>query len=125
MTPKHTPGPWEAEGRDIYGADGFSVAEFDGVFIAREADGRLHPSAAGQSIERPDDEVAANARLIAAAPDLLEALKRVRDLDTRSLHVGYDDGPGGGNYVYRDVIFADEAFAIIDAALSLATGGEK
>lgn len=53
--------------------------------------------------------------------DLLAALKLVRDLDTRTHHDGYDDGPGGGNYIYRDVIFADEAFAIIDAALAKAS----
>lgn len=50
--------------------------------------------------------------------ELVEALRKIRDLDTRSHHDGYDSGPGGGNYIYREVIFTDEAFPIIDAALS-------
>jgi hypothetical protein len=46
------------------------------------------------------------------------SLGRIRDLDTRTHHDGYDNGPGGGNYIYRDVIFTDEAFPLIDAALT-------
>jgi hypothetical protein len=49
---------------------------------------------------------------------LRRALRRIRDLDTRTHHDGYDNGPGGGNYIYRDVIFTDEAFPLIDAALT-------
>lgn len=57
-----------------------------------------------------------------AALSVMEAmakgLEAIRDLDTRDHHDGYDDGPGGGNFVYRDVIFTDEAFPLIDTALS-------
>jgi len=77
MNAQHTPGPWEIGDRDIYGADGFAVAEFDGVFIARNADPAKHPSEPGQCVDRSPDEVSANARLIAAAPELLEALEAV------------------------------------------------
>jgi hypothetical protein len=61
---KHTPGPWEVED------------DTDEVIVSRD------PEANGFQIVAktygPDD--AANARLIAAAPDLLAALKHVRDI---------------------------------------------
>ncbi len=54
MTAKHTPGPWEVDHDAIYCAgSGDTIAEID---FAR-------------------DEYSANARLIAASPDLLEALE--------------------------------------------------
>lgn len=58
----HTPGPWHVgvktyhAGRDVYGPKGESVAITDDVMT-------------------DIDEAKANARLIAAAPDLLEAAK--------------------------------------------------
>ena len=68
--PKHTPGPWTydkyecAYGRDIYAGDvwvGDAKGPHDGVSI------RFPTS----------EECEANARLIAAAPDLLEALAAI------------------------------------------------
>lgn len=55
---KHTPGPWRTGGKDgriIYAADGFAVADAT-VFHGRH-----------------EGEHSENARLIAAAPELLEA----------------------------------------------------
>lgn len=63
MTTRHTPGPW---GLDAYGA----VAGVGGVVIAQTVhDTRYAPSILS-ALERD-----ANARLIAAAPDLLAALE--------------------------------------------------
>lgn len=62
-TSKHTPGPWHIgmkPGPIIYGPQGEQVADL-----------RAH-------LLMPD-ESAANARLIAAAPELLEALKTMTD----------------------------------------------
>lgn len=66
-TAKHTPGPWATDGR----------------FIVQEVEGRSfwpgQPFIADCAISgsyKPDGTTAANARLIAAAPDLLEACKR-------------------------------------------------
>ena len=52
--PEHTPGPWTVDNQYIHGPDGIR-------FLAVAGDG------AGQ----------ANARLIASAPELLEALERI------------------------------------------------
>ncbi len=46
------------------------------------------------------------------------ALRSILTLDTRDVHVGYDSGSGGGNYVYEDYISAVDAFAIIRNALA-------
>ena len=69
---RHTPGPWtiDTEGK---------VTDLDGRVIAPLVHGHNVPSLAyprgsGQYIAE-DDGGAANARLIAAAPDLLEALE--------------------------------------------------
>ena len=58
----HTPGPWTVEAYDLVLANGLRVADC---------------KVSGASL----DETAANARLIAAAPDLLEALERLADSD--------------------------------------------
>ena len=60
---RHTPGPWEFE---IITSS--YVTAFDGTHIADVHHGRTATAKA---------EGSANARLIAAAPDLLEALKEV------------------------------------------------
>ena len=67
-----TPGPWRAEFPDE-----ISVRDADGGRIAILANlkGRL-----GMKGRRDTSEVEANARLIAAAPDLLEALKEMVNL---------------------------------------------
>ena len=66
---KHTPGPWEARQHKIWTQDApVHIAD-----IIRAPDGDWSP---------------ANARLIAAAPDLLEALSLlVADIDTQGLNV--------------------------------------
>lgn len=64
MSQQHTPGPWTVDGQhyDYYAS--FSV----------KAGGR-GVCAISSNIKRPGAESAANARLIAAAPDLLAALQ--------------------------------------------------
>jgi hypothetical protein len=60
----HTAGPWSHDDEGyVYGADGEQVA---GVY---EGDGRVY------------DEVEANTRLITAAPDLLDACRKLLDSD--------------------------------------------
>lgn len=60
---QHTPGPWTIEHTDeIYGADSAPVAYV-------------------QDTDRTNQQNRANARLIAAAPELLAALKRIVEWD--------------------------------------------
>lgn len=67
MKTTHTPGPWEA---DVHmGRDGFTIADM------------IEPSICEMVSSHSPEEVKANAHLIAAAPDLLDALDRlVEDL---------------------------------------------
>ncbi len=65
---KHTPGPWHTgigkAGRIIYAADGFAVADATVFHGRHQGDG-------------PSTTEVENARLIAAAPELLAALEAI------------------------------------------------
>ena len=69
----HTPGPWKLVTREHVHA---IVPKFghDVTWVPTKGH-KEHGSIAGR--ERSDDELLANAKLIAAAPDLLEALRDV------------------------------------------------
>jgi hypothetical protein len=62
MSAKHTPGPWHAVD------DNFVEAE-NGATVIDQINDDLS--------ELSDEEISANARLIAAAPDLLAALRKL------------------------------------------------
>ena len=84
---KHTPGPWKTK-RDRHNRHRFEVRG--------KPDGHLTPCIAITASwldSDPESESAANARLIAAAPDLLEALREYVDQDFMAC--GYDSGIGG------------------------------
>ena len=76
---KHTPGPWEAFQNDL-GC---------GVLATKRADVAYCWTRDGWPLDssRPISESVANARLIAAAPELLEALKEV---SAEARHPDYD-----------------------------------
>jgi hypothetical protein len=86
---RHTPGPWNAEGKAICG---------DGVVVAH-------------TTMRGGQDWLANARLIAAAPDLLEALREILTL-TERLAAGTRDE-------------TDERIGSARAAIEKAEGGQK
>ena len=69
----HTPGPWYVDGKQVRGLASGLIATVGGDFYD---DGRK--DADGWTFSPPLD-TAANATLIAAAPDLLAALIRMRD----------------------------------------------
>ena len=76
-SPAHTPGPWDVEPKGsrhfVDGADGLTVAYLDRAGV------------------RERSEIEANARLIASAPELIEALEAVLpDLE----HYVATHGPG-------------------------------
>lgn len=100
MKAKHTPGPWfqgcedDPNSGDIYMQDGSLVAE---AFINGDLDSRV-----------------ANARLIAAAPDLLEAVNVLMTMDVK------------GHQLQDRLQFSTEGRAILDkvsVAIVKATGG--
>ena len=98
MSNKHTPGPWTvtADGAGWYiecsPERGHSVA-----YIRAEI-GEEDP-------DTSDDEKEANSRLIASAPELLEALKLIASAENSALDLAYCKG-------------------IARAAITKATGGE-
>lgn len=120
---EHSPGPWhvsdhyDAPGA-IIAADGYPVAEVEDTSILEGWDQLREPKdrrkrlghwshSPGEAyIERSDVEVLANARLIAAAPDLLEACTRAAEWLMR-----FGAGP--------------ENVAWLHAAIAKATGTES
>jgi hypothetical protein len=92
---KHTPGPWEAENESV--SAGFDMVA--DVF--------------GATTEQRD----ANARLIAAAPDLLAALKALVGND--SVRYLDDEGPRGEGWQSNELA---AAIAAADAAIAKAEG---
>lgn len=66
---EHTPGPWRAEHTGYY----WQVSSAEGTVT----DACPSQFIGGGTIENPSPREKANARLIAAAPDLLEALQKL------------------------------------------------
>lgn len=89
----HTPAPWTVDNRAIYGTRGL-----------------IKPFIASVEDDHNDSETGANARLIAAAPDLLEAL-----IALHACHRGFS---GSENWTALD----DEAREFAEAAIAKATG---
>jgi hypothetical protein len=75
---KHTPGPWQVNGSHIYTADP------ERALLAQV----FNPGS-----KASDYPLVENARLIAAAPDLLEALIMVRDADDDCRKDGFREMP--------------------------------
>ena len=78
MSAQHTPGPWHVGNGDVF-ADGTAASDFDDRVICAigKSGFRSHEYAPVQA-HKPEGQ--ANARLIAAAPDLLNALQGVMDI---------------------------------------------
>lgn len=86
MSTKHTPGPWEADSRGMIMAKHFDkeprrleeIATTPKAFCElRLCDPSIDPHTIGVWLAEWRDRCVANAALIAAAPDLLEALRNV------------------------------------------------
>lgn len=99
MSVEHTPGPW------------FVSGPFIGPRLA--ADSGIQIKVARVAGDETDVECIANARLIAAAPDMLTALKEAR----AALHKHYVDWDGEP----EDAVPLQLARAKCDAAIARAT----
>ena len=104
MNAKHTPGPWNTSEYfencvDVIDGNGFGIAEVCGIAILhgyKETLGISHWSDKGDALrEISEEEKKSNARLIAAAPELLEALVKlcaIQDVgDVASLASEWDE----------------------------------
>ena len=83
MNTKHTPGPWHIGSEQDYSVDRYKrneewarIRNASGGLIAAVAS--VHPQGSRKSTDF--DTEAANARLIAAAPDLLSALEAAKEV---------------------------------------------
>jgi hypothetical protein len=127
---KHTPGPWEVHrepaidyrANSVFGADGKSLVAWCAGGGPRRA------------IEGPEED--ANAKLIASAPDMLEALQASREADAaddamreaheRATAEDWINDPTGSLHVrayverYNDAV--RRANDLRDAAIAKATG---
>ena len=131
---KHTQGPWVVgRGATVYGADGYEIAD--------AAQGpHLHASHAGADghwastlnahIERDEDEEFANARLMAAAPELLEACRGLLTLTQLIANEAYDDEAMVEFEVFNETTKSTRRLALADeldkarAAIAKAEGGK-
>lgn len=104
MTAKHTPGPWRAERTGPWdGWDGWEVIAKDGATVCNGLGSQRNPIRE------------ANARLIAAAPELLEAAKLVLEwYEAEDNHSGTD--------FYQRMQMCRDSEDAIRAAIAKATG---
>lgn len=105
----HTPGPWWAGPQSEI--SGWVDIRIDGY--TRNPVASATPAGPGGPEERRDSETAANARLIAAAPDLLFALETLLS-EAENFSVS-------GVY-FNESCFAHEGPALAYAAIAKATG---
>lgn len=102
MEMKHTPGPWQAVKNGVCQS---AVQASNGTWITHDAGEELSCN-----------EAEANARLIAAAPELLEALQAMLNADL------YADGEGIWRFDSSDTEDGQSAVSKASAAIAKATG---
>lgn len=102
---KHTPGPWVSSGRRVGIVDRSETQAFGMMLVVAHIDEYDHP------------EHEANARLIAAAPELLEVLRIAREFmsiaSDWNFHEAEINGEMRSTYDWLEVV---------DAAIAKATG---
>lgn len=112
----HTPGPWVIDGDTIQGAPELNgeqphavEATCVAVVLSRERGSYRH---------YPKERAAANAALIAAAPELLAALERLASIADEGSVMRHETGKPTWSFI-------DEVKQSARAAIAKATGGAK
>ena len=118
MTAKHTPGPWELQ-RPLFGEQHIYVHSENTVNGRKALSGRQHicvvPYEGKKGAVAYHEMFNANARLIAAAPELLEAAKLVLEwYEAEDNHSGTD--------FYQRMQMCRDSEDAIRAAIAKATG---
>lgn len=129
--PKHTPGPWRAGRSDMVSYDGNGEGPWKAIYSVELEEGVCVARAFGDG---SDESCIANARLIASAPDLLEALEEVTDTTNSLLsELEYQrvtcplcgEDPGEGEDALCGIVKAiGGASSKARAAIAKAKGGE-
>lgn len=112
---EHTPGPWET----YRGGHAYTYPDSPQAEIHILADERDVEIASCVRRDIPKDQHAANARLIAAAPELLEALVALLDSDV------YADGEGLVSVSGGSTSENEEAVKAARAAIAKATAHQQ
>jgi len=82
---KHSPAPWRYEVRNTQIAD---TGDYDGLHEVNDANGKFIVQLYGE-----EERIEADARLIAAAPEMFEALKLARRWLLNCMPIATLDGP--------------------------------
>jgi hypothetical protein len=83
---KHTPAPWVLTIKPAEHDADFTVAEIEQPRSVKYRGAVTRMQSAEHIYGIGRDELIANARLIAAAPDMLEALKAISEVGIREIH---------------------------------------
>jgi hypothetical protein len=130
MSEKWTPGPWRYRPHQyddwgiVKGADGRTICQAQDLRVSEEEKSECRATGA--------DPYAANAQLIAAAPDLYAALElakkaltEIRKCSSAGAAVGYTNPEVWGPALYESHGFVHYALDAIDDALAKARGGSN
>lgn len=115
MSAQHTPGPWHQCATHVYS----KVEKGANICTVSEPCSSGMVGFSALSAGSPDfDEAMANARLISAAPELLEALTKLRSIHSEK-PPAIDDNKAHTDYCLRIIAAEEQA----DAAIAKATEG--
>ena len=108
----HTPGPWKATGTKALGLSEVIApsADFQGGHLVCSVNLRWYSQGSGRGTYLPKEQVEANARLIAAGPDLLEACRMAVD-ELAALEANYCDALGIDQKINGVALLIEDAIA--------------
>lgn len=118
----HTPGPWEAYVRVARDGGSYTIAVHEQGYPEKRTPVVAWPGF--DDSRRPIAEHAANARLIAAAPELLEALEAILG-PLATIPMGESGAPDERVPVKPNLRVSEAAILRARAAIAKARGGES